>query len=247
MPDFEITRTIGAKGQSSVFLFCDHAGNAIPKKFSSLGLGDDLLQDHIAFDPGAAALTQALADKLQARALFCQFSRLLIDPNRGVERDDLILQISDTIEIPGNQGLTHNQRQTRIQEYFDPYHQLLSEELDALGSAHSDPFVVSIHSFAQKIRSSEVIRPWQIGLLWCDDEASAQALMKHLQKNEIIVGDNQPYSAKLYNYSVNRHIVPRGFRHITLEVRQDLLADRAAINRMRDLLFPPLQALIRGR
>jgi len=244
MSHFEVSRAIGLKGQSAALLFCDHASNAIPVEYGSLGLTPDLLLDHIAFDPGAALLTETLTKKLQARALFCGFSRLLIDPNRGVERDDLVLQTSDTITVPGNQNLSAQQKKDRIKDYFDPYHQKLSEELDALTQSHADPFVVSIHSFSRTVRGSSKARPWEVGLLWRDDENSAQLVMKHLRANDIIVGDNQPYSAKLYNYSVNRHIGQRKLRHITLEVRQDLLETKAAIERMRDLLFTPLQDLV---
>jgi predicted N-formylglutamate amidohydrolase len=81
-------------------------------------------------------------------------------------------------------------------------------------------------------------------LLWSDDKKSADIIMQSLNKAGVIVGDNQPYSAKIYNYSVNRHVGSRSLRHITLEIRQDLLQSPESINKWRDLLFDPLQGLI---
>ena len=244
MPNFETYRAIGDVAQNPVFFFCDHVVNAVPEGFDALGLNPALLAGHIAFDPGAAALSEALATKLKARALFCGFSRLLIDPNRGIDRDDLIVATSDTITIPGNQNLSQSDIEHRLNNYFHPYHQALSDELDALTVRHKDPFVISIHTFSKTLRTPHPPRPWEVGLLWSDDQKSAAIMMQSLSEAGIIVGDNQPYSAKIYNYSVNRHVGSRGLRHITLEVRQDLLQSPEAINKWRDLLFEPLQGLI---
>ncbi|VAV94337.1 FIG00792428: hypothetical protein [hydrothermal vent metagenome] len=246
MSNFPIASAIGQQGHSAAFFFCDHAVNTVPDDFQSLGLSPAQLDDHIAYDPGSAALTRALANALQARAVFCGFSRLLIDPNRGLDRTDLIMPTSDSILIPGNQNLSERQKRERLDAYHRPYHLRLEEELDVLGESHTDPLVISVHSFCRTLRGSDTVRPWEAGLLWRDDPHSAKIMIEHLQDKGIEVGDNQPYSAKLYNYSVNRHVGSRGFRHITLEIRQDLLATPKHINRWRDLLFAPLQGLIAG-
>jgi len=216
----------------------------IPDELAALGLNPALLGGHIAYDPGAAALSEALAIKLKARALFCGFSRLVIDPNRGIDRDDLIVETSDGLAIPGNQNLSKNDIEHRLNSYFHPYHQALSDELDALTTLHQDPFIISIHTFSKQLRESHQSRPWEVGLLWSDDPKSADIMMRSLNKAGVIVGDNQPYSAKIYNYSVNRHVGSRGLRHITLEVRQDLLLTDNDVDKWRDLLFEPLQGLI---
>ncbi|MCF6291986.1 MAG: N-formylglutamate amidohydrolase [Robiginitomaculum sp.] len=244
MSNLITSRIIGDATKSPVFFFCDHAVNTIPEKLSSLGLPLGLLAGHIAYDPGAATLSEVLAIKLKARALFCGFSRLVIDPNRGIDRDDLIVETSDGISVPGNQNLAKSDIEHRLNSYFHPYHQTLSDELDALTTLHQDPFIISIHTFSKQLRQSQQERPWEVGLLWSDDQQSADIMMQSLSKAGVIVGDNQPYSAKIYNYSVNRHVGSRGLRHITLEVRQDLLLTDNDVNKWRDLLFEPLQGLI---
>lgn len=71
----------------------------MPDEFGRLGLPDDILETHIAWDPGAGALTRRLAEKLDAPGLLCGFSRLLIDPNRSRDRADLVLEASDMIPV----------------------------------------------------------------------------------------------------------------------------------------------------
>lgn len=246
MSDFPIAVCDGPHDQSPVFFFCDHAVSTIPDDLQSLGLSPAQLQDHIAFDPGSADVARALAKELSARAVYCGYSRLIIDPNRGVDRTDLIMKTSDTVLIPGNQNLTEQQKRHRLDSYHRPYHQILEEELDKLTDLHPDPLVVSVHSFSRTMRGEQRDRPWEAGLLWRDDQPSAALVMDHLRSEGVLVGDNQPYSAKIYNYSVNRHVGSRGLRHLTLEICQDSLTNKSAINRWKNLLLPPLQALIRG-
>ena len=69
-----------------LILLCDHAANAVPPGYGTLGLPPEQLERHIAYDIGAAAITRTLAQALGVPAVMTRFSRLLIDPNRG--RDD---------------------------------------------------------------------------------------------------------------------------------------------------------------
>ncbi len=244
MSDFLPAHAKGPKGQSRAFLFCDHATNALPEGYDALGLSDEQIRDHIAFDPGASALTEALGERLNARRIFCGFSRLLIDPNRGLDRDDLILAQSDGVTVPANQQLCWSEREKRISQYYRPYHEFLDKELDAHTAQVRDPVIISIHSFCRALRCRESHRPWQVGVLWKDDPQSARTVINALRGHDLGVGDNEPYSAKLYNYTVDRHVGARGLRHLTLEVRQDLIADENHVRQWADLLEAPLRGLI---
>ncbi len=244
MSEFVPAYAKGPKGQSPAFLFCDHATNALPAQYGSLGLSAEQVNDHIAYDPGAAALTEILGERLRARTVYCRFSRLLIDPNRGLERDDLVVEQSDSVVIPGNQNLGWEEREHRINTYYRPYHEFLDYELEEHVRAVSDPLVVSIHSFCRALRCRESHRPWQVGILWKDDEKSAWTMINALRHQGLSVGDNEPYSAKAYNYTVDRHVGARGLRHLTLEIRQDLIADETHVRQWADLIETPLRALI---
>ncbi|MCI5045958.1 MAG: N-formylglutamate amidohydrolase [Aquisalinus sp.] len=226
-------------GDSPFFIICDHAKNWIPDEYDSLGIPDDVLRTHIAWDPGAGDLTRALAQRLSARAVLCGFSRLLIDPNRSTDRHDLIAESSDEIPIPGNRKLSFEQRSHRIEKFFDPYHQAIDCELNAYQARQVKPFVLSIHSFTPRLLGQKQIRPWHIGALWRHDEETARKFMGAVKEfTPFHVGDNQPYNAKEFNYSVDRHVAPRGLKHITIEVRQDLLESSDQVTRMADLLEP---------
>jgi predicted N-formylglutamate amidohydrolase len=233
-----VFQTHGTFGEAPIFFFCDHATPRIPDEFHNLGLDARFLQTHIAYDIGAKDLTLALADHFGARAITSDFSRMLVDPNRSMDRDDHIPAVSDGIEIPGNQGLTAVAREERIHRFFEPYHQALAEEIDAARGALSDPLLVSVHSFTPRLHTTHEDRPWHVGILWAHDEPTAKRFITALRERapDYRVGDNEPYDARGFNYTIDRHIKPLGLRHLTLEVRQDLIADAQGIAAMSRLL-----------
>ena len=223
MNDFQ-THDVISYGDAPFFVFCDHAGNSIPEDLCCLGIPADILKTHIAWDPGAADLSRAVAQKLQARLLLCRFSRLLIDPNRSTDRADLIVEQSDQIPIPGNKDLDFETRCARIRRFFDPYHAALDAELSSYEEDKIVPFVMSIHSFTPRLMGSLEDRPWHLGVLWRHDEPTARAFMAEMRvRTDYVIGDNEPYNAQEFNYSIDRHIAPRRLKHLTLEARQDLL------------------------
>lgn len=219
--------------ETPIFFFCDHATNTIPAAFQNLGLDARYLETHIGYDIGALDLTRRLAKDFSARLAHCGFSRLLIDPNRSLDREDLIPFVSDGITVPGNAGLTAVAREERVSRFFEPYHKALAREIDAVRSEYQTPLIVSIHSFTPKLHTDKVDRPWEVGVLWAHDEPSARSFMASLSAHSnLAVGDNAPYDARGFNYTIDRHVKPQGLRHLTLEIRQDLIAapeGRAAI------------------
>lgn len=244
MTDFPVSQRFDG-GSAPIFIFVDHASHAVPPAYDSLGLPDDVLATHIGWDIGAAALGRALAKDLQAKALFCQFSRLLIDPNRSLDKPDLIPDAADQIPIPGNQALSAAERHHRIDTYHKPYHEELARALDQVCRDHDDPLILSVHSFTPRLIGDAQVRPWHVGLLWREDEPSARAFMAELAAStDYTVGDNQPYDARVFNYSVDRHVGPRGLRHITIEVRQDLISSEAAVARVAGKIGPALKTLL---
>ena len=246
MTDFAVAETFDG-GDAPLFIFVDHASNTIPPAFDDLGLPQDFLSTHIGWDIGAAALGRSLAKQLKAKALFCTFSRLLIDPNRSLDKTDLVPSKADRIPIPGNQDLSPADRHQRIERFHQPYHEQLELCLDQVCRAHKDPLIFSVHSFTPRLLGDAQTRPWHMGLLWREDEPSARHLMAHLAEHtDYNVGDNQPYDARVFNYSVDRHVGPRGLRHITLEVRQDLVSNEAGVDRVAQKLGPALETMLKA-
>lgn len=224
-------------GDAPFFVICDHASNTIPDDLNCLGLPDDLLQTHIAWDIGAADIAARLAEHLSGALFSCRFSRLVIDPNRALTADDIIPSSSDQIPIPGNQMLSEKQISERIERFHVPYHDELEKSVETLLERHNRVFVASVHSFTNRLMGGKEERPWPVGFLWREDEKSARIMIEHLRaETGWPIGDNEPYDARIFNYTIDRHIGPRRLRHITIEVRQDMLSQNETMERIAELL-----------
>jgi predicted N-formylglutamate amidohydrolase len=215
-------RRIDGDFGSGVILLCDHAENTIPPAYGTLGLTAEDLGRHIAYDIGAAGVTEHLARALRAPALLTQYSRLLIDPNRGRDDPTLIMQLSDGRLVPGNAVLDEAEIETRIARYYAPYHRAIDAAIDAAIAAGKPPVLLAIHSFTQAWKS--VPRPWHVAVLWDKDPRLACALLRELAGIPgIAVGDNVPYSGQLKGDTLYQHGTMRGLAHALIEIRQDLI------------------------
>ncbi len=232
-------------GAAPFFVFCDHASNHIPVDLNDLGMPEDLLETHIAWDIGASAIAEAIAKRLGCALFQCAFSRLIIDPNRALTSNDLIPATSDQIPIPGNQMLNDAQRRARIEQFHMPYHDQLAAELNRARENTEKLFVISIHSFTNRLMGAAEDRPWPVGLLWREDERSARATIDFLSREtDWPIGDNQPYDAREFNYSVDRHVGPINISHLTMEFRQDYLSCDEEIEKMAELVAGGVRELV---
>src|SRR5882757_3962442 len=159
--------------ESPLLFLCDHASNALPE--GGLGLDPRLLQTHIAYDIGAAAVTRALAAAYGAPALLGGWSRLLIDLNRGADDPTLVMKLSDGSIIPGNRDADAAEVARRIAAYHAPYHAAIGAELDRMGAK---AVIISMHSFTPSWKGRP--RPWEVGVLYDRDTRLAAPLMARL-------------------------------------------------------------------
>ena len=233
-------------GDAPFFVFCDHASNFIPDDLNCLGLPEDLLDTHIAWDMGASALATELGSLLKGTVFKCAFSRLIIDANRDPTAKDIIPAVSDQIPVPGNQSLKEEEKKQRVSRFHAPYHDGLSNALIDLISRAPNPFIISIHSFTNRLMGAEEERPWPIGLLWREDEHHARAMIEFLSaETGWPIGDNEPYDARVFNYSVDRHVGPRNLPHITVEIRQDKIGDQDGVKKIAALLANGVRTITR--
>ena len=215
-------RSIEGEARTGLLILCDHAENAIPPSFDRLGLKEEDLHRHIAYDLGAAAVAERLAERLGAPAILSRFSRLLIDPNRGLDDPTLIMQVADGLVVPGNVGLDAAARQSRIDTFYNPYHRAIERAVNSAIAMGKPPAIVSVHSFTQAWRG--VTRPWAAGVLWDKDPRLAVPMLDALRSFPgIEVGDNVPYSGQLKGDTLYRHGTARGLAHALIELRQDLI------------------------
>lgn len=211
-----------------VLLLCDHASNAVPADVD-LGVAPELLDLHIAVDIGAGPLTRSLAAALDCPAILATVSRLVIDLHRESDHIGLIPQISDGHPIPGNEAAD---RATRIARFHAPYHRLLRQRI----RAQRPKLILSIHSFTPCLEHGGTPRPWEVGILYNRDTRAARPAVEWLRAQGLATGDNEPYSGRHLNATLNRHAEGQGIASLAIEVRNDLIADAAGVARWTEIL-----------
>ena len=219
---------------SDLLIICDHASNVIPVGYASLGLLPERLDEHIAIDIGAEAVARKLAAALNATAVICGTSRLVIDCNRQMEDPTLIPPVSDDVVVPGNQNLSEEERRHRVDEYFKPYHGEITRQIERRIAAGRVPAIISIHSFTPEMAG--FARPWQVALLWDRDPRLAPPLIEHLRHDpNMVVGDNEPYSGvNPHGYALKTYGNEMGLPLALIEIRQDLLENSSGIDYWAD-------------
>ncbi len=222
-PAFEL---VNAAGKARFLLICDHASRRVPRALDGLGLEDWQLLRHIGWDIGAAEVARALASQLSAPLVLAGYSRLVIDVNRRLADPSSIPEVSDGVAVPGNKALSRAQAERRVAGLFEPYHAAVEAALARWTARALVPGLVSIHSFTPVFGGFE--RPWHIGVLWDRDPRIAVPLLAALGRLDgVAVGDNEPYSAREpKGYSVTAHAGSRGYPHVAIEIRQDLIDTR---------------------
>ena len=230
-------------GRAPVLVVCDHASNAVPVALESLGLNEEALSRHIAWDIGAGSLSRQLAARLDAPLVLCGFSRLVVDCNRQPDDPEAFREVSDGQTVPGNVGLTAPDRERRL-GVFRPYHDQIEHRLDLMRARGIVPALISVHSFTPRLDVRA--RPWHVGVLWDADPRIPVPLLEALrQHGELCVGDNEPYSGRHpSDYTIDRHAERAGLPHVCLEIRQDLLADDAGTRHWADLLGAALRPIL---
>ncbi len=233
---FEI---FGADRPSRWLVTCDHAANTVPSSINNgdLGLPESEMNRHIAYDLGAAAVTRALAERLNGPAVLSKFSRLVIDPNRGEDDPTLVMQLYDGTIIPGNRHLSAQDIAHRRDTYYLPYHDAVA----GLAARQDDTLYVAIHSFSPKLNGRQP-RPWQIGLLFADDERLARPLLDILNReDDLCVGENEPYAGHLPGDAVDRHALQPGRANVLIELRHDVIETPQQQQAWADRLAPMLE------
>lgn len=224
---FDPYTILGASRPSRWLVTCDHASNAVPPWVAggSLGIAASDMARHIAYDVGAAGLSRALADLLDAPVILANWSRLVIDPNRGEDDPTLVMRLYDGTIIPANRHIGPDQVALRLDRLYRPYHTAYAQ----LAAARPDRAICAIHSFTPRLNGRPP-RPWHVGVLHSHrDERLARLLIARLaRETDLCIGDNEPYGGHLVGDSIDRHALASGRPNILIELRNDLIADPAA-------------------
>ena len=222
---------------------CDHATNRVPLDVGagSLGLSAEDMARHIAYDPGAAGVARALAERLNATAILSDFSRLVIDPNRGEDDPTLVMKLYDGTIIPANRDVGATETERRLDTLYRPYHAAYAR----LAARQPDTVIVAVHSFTPCLKGRPP-RPWHVGVLHShlDGRLSHPLIAQLRAVPGLCVGDNEPYDGHLPGDAIDRHALIPGRHNTLIEVRNDLIRTQAEQAHWADLLAPLLEAAL---
>ncbi len=205
---------------------CDHASNKVPDWVNGgdLGIAPEDMSRHIAWDVGAAGLALALAKALDSPAILSDFSRLVIDPNRGEHDPTLVMRLYDGTIIPANRKITAVEIEERLTRLYHPYHAAYG----CLADRRPDRVILAIHSFTPCLKA-KAPRPWHVGVLYSHrDTRLSRPLIARLQAEaDLCIGDNEPYSGHLPGDAIDRHALSQGRLNTLIELRNDLIGTAA--------------------
>lgn len=220
-----------------IVLVCEHASRVLPKAVGTLGLSEDALASHIAWDPGALAVSRLLARKLDATLIFQRFSRLVYDCNRPPESPAAMPAKSEVFDVPGNAGLDKAARDARTEALYLPFRAALSNLVKSRIAEGRPPVIVTMHSFTPIYFGKP--RAVEIGILHDSDSRLADAMLAAAERSDgrYDVRRNEPYGPQDgVTHTLREHALANGLANVMIEVRNDLVRDEAGENAVADYL-----------
>lgn len=217
---------------------CDHATNQIPPFINggTLGLAPADMERHIAYDIGALGVSRALAEHLDSPVIWSDFSRLVIDPNRGVDDPTLVMKLYDGTLIPANREANAAER---LELCYIPYHTKYAE----LAARREDTVICAIHSFTPQL-TGRPKRPWEVGVLYASDTRLSSSTLTHLHNAGLCVGNNKPYAGHLRGDAIDTHALRHGRPNVLIEIRNDLIETEMQQKEWAKRLTPVLDAAL---
>lgn len=218
-----VVETRNADSSAGVVFVCEHASNHIPERYAGLGLDAATLESHVAWDPGALPVASALAKHFGAPLVAARVSRLLHDCNRPPEAADAVPAKSEVYDIPGNQGLSGEERKARTTDIYEPFHAAVTRLLDARKAVGLGTALVTVHSFTPSYFGQP--RSVELGVLHDADSRLADLLLaKAGALSGLKTARNDPYGPEDgVTHTLKRHGQARGLPNVMLEIRNDLL------------------------
>lgn len=222
-------RQVGETRPGGIVCVADHASNHLPSEID-LGISRALLAKHVALDIGVEGVAERMAGRHAIPAHLACVSRLVCDLHREEDNPAVVPGGSDGHAIPGNIGGDVEMRLTR---FHRPYHAALA---DWLATAEPE-LIVALHSFTPQLESAPVnARPWEVALLYNQDDRAARHAIQLFGEKGLSVGDNQPYSGRELNATMNRHAEAHGRPYLAIEIRQGQIDTEAGQARWAGLV-----------
>ena len=229
-------KDMGIRG--SLLIIVDHANNFIPSKYKNLGLPKYLIESHIAYDLNILNLSKRISFLLESDIVYGEYSRLIIDLNRGKNDPTLIPSISDKRLIPGNIGINSREFNYRKKKFYNSYH----SKINKIINKKKIKIIISMHSFNPYFKGKK--RKTEIGILSNQDRRYSDLLIKQMSKSKrYIIGDNVPYKGELKEDTLYKHGLKKNILHTLIEVRNDLINSEIKVNKMSQFIVSSLKKI----
>jgi predicted N-formylglutamate amidohydrolase len=217
---------VNPEGASDLLLICEHASRRLPLAYGNLGLPDEVLQAHVSWDPGALAVSQLLSKSLDATLIYQNYSRLIYDCNRPPEAAGAMPEKSEIFDIAANQNLSAHERYARTSNLYIPFHDAIDAIISNRRRQNRSVVVATMHSFTPVYFGQK--RDVEIGILHDDDSRLADRMLAKGSHAKWRVERNQPYGPQDgVTHTLRLHALPSKLENVMIEIRNDLVADRA--------------------
>lgn len=228
--------TVNPDGRADVVLICEHAANRIPDTLDGLGIDAETRASHVAWDPGAAEVARAMAERLDAPLFLQRFSRLVYDCNRPVFADSAVPAVSERYAIPGNDGLDRAARAERQAAIYLPFRDTVAGFVRRRIDAGRPPTIVTVHTFTPVFQGRR--RTTELGVLHDADARLADAVLALLSaESGLEVRRNDPYGPDDgVTHTLKVQALGHGLPNVMFEIRSDLVAEAAGQRAFADRL-----------
>lgn len=220
----EVVRVIPGRNDIETLIVSEHASNRIPRGLQGLGLDEQALDSHFAWDPDAPDIAQDLARRMEAPLVLGAVSRLLYDSNRPSESPVAMAARSEIYEIPGNRDLSRKARLERVDVVCKPFHETLAGLVKAAVGTLS--LLVTVHGFAPV--SHDRPREVENGIFHGKDDLLARTTIDVIPEGfSFETRLNEPYSvADGAAHTSDRRGAANGLLNAMIEIRCDLIRTR---------------------
>ncbi|WP_373456286.1 N-formylglutamate amidohydrolase [Rhizobium sp. L1K21] len=213
------------EGRGPFVFVCEHASALLPVSLGTLGLNGEALKSHIAWDPGALAVSQILSGHFDAPLVYQRYSRLAYDCNRPPESPAAMPVKSEIYAVPGNAAMTPANRDARIKEIYEPFHAAIREVLNERRNAGVKTVLVTMHTFTPVYFGKK--RDVEIGILHDSDARMADAMIVAASTDgPFDLRRNEPYGPQDgVTHTLKLHGVANGLQNVMIEIRNDRVRD----------------------
>ena len=128
-----VERGEDAARMPTIVVVCEHATNVIPPPFRNLGLDAQALKSHIAWDPGAFGVAQAMRRRLTADLVAGAVSRLIYDSATALRKSRArCLRFERYSWFPAIRFLSAADREARTASIYTPFRAALEAVPDGV-------------------------------------------------------------------------------------------------------------------